>query len=350
MPLRLRAILGVVGMWGRSSILALFPALFMAASSAAACDLAKVAEVPVEIVDNIPVVPIEINGQEALLIASTSGSILHLTTEGAKRLGVEGTPTRDWYELDRRGRRTDLLKTTLRQMKIGGLQIADTEVLIGGKVSFDNPRIAGAIGLANYSGYELEIDIAGRAIRFFKSTGCEKSELIYWEGAYSVAPLGPFYEGNPSYSTEVGLNGRKVAAAISLGIPASVVNLDTARSVGVSTTSPGVTAVEKAADTSAEAMTTWIATFGAFSIGDEAIRNTKLLIGEVYEERRHAPVGSRIAKTEDATGMWLAADFFRAHRVLLSGSQRKMYVSYRSGPVFRPQINGSPGASKYPSF
>ena len=34
--------------------------------------------------------------------------------------------------------------------------------------------------------------------------------------------------------------------------------------------------------------------------------------------------------------MLLGADFLRAHRVLVSHSQRKMYFTYLGGPVFAP--------------
>ena len=34
--------------------------------------------------------------------------------------------------------------------------------------------------------------------------------------------------------------------------------------------------------------------------------------------------------------MLIGADFLRAHRVLVSHSQRKMYFTYLGGPVFAP--------------
>jgi hypothetical protein len=107
-----------------------------------------------------------------------------------------------------------------------------------------------------------------------------------------------------------------------------------------------VKAVERSTDTPPEAIDTWVATFTSFAVGDEAIRNTKLLIGEVFDERRQTQAGSRIARPEQAPGIWLGVDFLRAHRVLLSGSQRKMYVSYVGGPVFRTQLNAGSGESR----
>jgi hypothetical protein len=51
--------------------------------------------------------------------------------------------------------------------------------------------------------------------------------------------------------------------------------------------------------------------------------------------------------------MLLGADFLRAHRVLVSHSQRKMYFTYLGGPVFvpprPPQSGAEPRTDKDPT-
>ena len=62
-----------------------------------------------------------------------------------------------------------------------------------------------------------------------------------------------------------------------------------------------------------------------FTLKPETIRNANLSI------RDHPPQGNNVGMPD----MLIGADFLRAHRVLISMSQRRMYVSYLGGEVFR---------------
>jgi tetratricopeptide (TPR) repeat protein len=62
----------------------------------------------------------------------------------------------------------------------------------------------------------------------------------------------------------------------------------------------------------------WLAPFSSFKIGDEEIKNFKMRMGDLG-------IGA---------DMLLGADFFLAHRVLVSNSQHKIYFTYNGGPVF----------------
>jgi len=64
---------------------------------------------------------------------------------------------------------------------------------------------------------------------------------------------------------------------------------------------------------------TWIAPFDTFQAGDEeTIRHGRIRFGEMTSD----------------TDMLLGADFFIAHRIYVSNSQHRLYLTYEGGPVF----------------
>jgi tetratricopeptide (TPR) repeat protein len=79
---------------------------------------------------------------------------------------------------------------------------------------------------------------------------------------------------------------------------------------------------------------TWTVPVEGFAIGDEQIKNTRLMVGKL-------DLGD--------IDMILGADFFLSHRLYVARSQNKLYFSYNGGGVFRldapPRIEGGQPAS-----
>ena len=285
----------------------------------------------------------EINGQKVLLVASTSGSETGILPKSAQQLGLTGPGVSDITFYESSGKEIPAFRANVAKLKLGALEMTNVKVVVAGsRQSEKRPDIVGYLALPQFLKYDIELDISAGVIRLFKATGCEKSELIYWEGAYTVAPMREVLPQFPVFAMEVKLNGKRFFANLNTGASMSLANLPTARSAGVTTSSPGVVAVEKKPDAPPGAIDTWIATFDTFSIGDEAIRNAKLLIGDYNHNIRYAKTGSLISKPADFPDMDLGADFFRSHRVLISATQRKVYVSYKGGPVFQVKTPSVP--------
>jgi|GEM_PF-3564170 len=319
----------------RTLALSALAAAFCAAAPAnAACELAKIAELPVEMDGARPLIRSEINGQKVFLVANTSNQSTSIGAAAAKRLGLGSVSLSNAEFVDASGKREAARLGRIEELKLGQLSIKNVDVLVGGD-DYDRADVAGSLGLGQYAQYEIELDFGGGAIRFFKAKDCGSAELIYWEGAYTVAPL----LVRPRFETEIKLNGKRVPAALSTGNTFSAASLSAARASGVTPTSPGVVLAAKAE--TPEAMDTWVATFDTFSIGDEAISKAKVRIGDFFGKATNIETGSRVPKrVEDLPTMMLGADFFRSHRVLISPSQGKLYLSYQGGPVF--QVAGAP--------
>ncbi|ACJ01238.1 hypothetical protein [Rhodospirillum centenum] len=80
-----------------------------------------------------------------------------------------------------------------------------------------------------------------------------------------------------------------------------------------------------------------LATFETLQIGDETIRNPKLCIVPMHRYSRYQPRFSRLnVQVEDLPQMLIGADWFLAHRVLISNSQRRVYFTYNGRkPIFQ---------------
>jgi hypothetical protein len=64
-----------------------------------------------------------------------------------------------------------------------------------------------------------------------------------------------------------------------------------------------------------------VATFDSFALGGETVRNARIRIGDMSLGRIDAE-------------MLLGMDFFRAHRILVSYAQGRMYFTHNGGRIF----------------
>jgi hypothetical protein len=77
--------------------------------------------------------------------------------------------------------------------------------------------------------------------------------------------------------------------------------------------------------------------FDTFTIGDETIKNTKLIVADLWKNNKLEETGTRLGSESHDLGlprMLLGADFLHAHRVFVANSMGLMLFSYTGGPVF----------------
>jgi len=124
----------------------------------------------------------------------------------------------------------------------------------------------------------------------------------------------------------VRINGLAIVALFDTGASASILNKYIAARLGVRSDSPGVVAAGTAKGVGKESIDIWLGPFESFEIGGETIRTTTIPFGEI----------GGVAQ------MILGTDFLRAHRLLVSHSQRKIYFTYNGGPVFQQAPDWKP--------
>jgi len=189
-----------------------------------------------------------------------------------------------------------------------------------------------------FSQFDVEFDLAHNVVRLFQAKNCEGVSLAYWttEERSEVA-IDPVYDYQPRILLTVEINGQPVKAMLDSGADGSALTKADAARSGVTPETAGVVAVQSGTGLGPKKVDMWIGAFDSVVIGNESINPAHIYFGDLYKGQTYTSIGSRLSKSvEKEQPMLLGADFLRAHRVLVSHSQRKMYFSYLGGPVFAP--------------
>ena len=317
-----------------SAIVGLVPPL----SALAECKLVSVAELPVLVERHRILIPSEINGRAANFILDTGASRSLLFTSAASRYGV---PTQNVRSMEAGmmygiGGNIALRWAEIARLKLGPVDMSRAQLLVGGDRAGEADDIVGLIGYDVFPRYDIEFDLAHKAVRLLKSSGCTDDEMDYWRAPYAVAPLVRHGgEDNGSY-VQVRLNGVNVEAMLDSGSPRSTVTVSAAGRAGVRPDSPGVEKVGMIGGISGSTTPVWAAPFKSFSIGEETIANPTLTMADLFGHTMQISTGTSVPTEIAMPGMLVGLDFFMAHRVLIARDHQKVYFSYNGGPIFEP--------------
>jgi clan AA aspartic protease (TIGR02281 family) len=303
------------------------------------CTLRQIGELTVAPGSLVPVIQAEVDGKPVQMVIDTGSSATSLTKRTAAKLGL--TVKQLDYEKMYEGRGEETVgEVGIKSFKVGPLAANNLNLMISGEGSE-----GGELGIQFLRQSDIEFDLPEGKVRFFKPEGCEGDQVVYWGKAYAVAPIST-NNNLGEIDVWVKVSGQPVLAEMATGMDRSVVTPAAARfsMTGPATrTTLGGNAVEGE-----------VATFESFSFGDETIRNAKIGVADLFRKDRQVLVGSRIAtEVVHRPDMVLGADFFHSHRIYISKSQNKVYVSYMGGPVFdtrsaAPANESAAGASKSP--
>lgn len=258
-----------------------------------------------------------INRRPASFLVSTGSQDILLTRSGATRHGL------DWRATAGTalgvGGHARIYRTRLAEFTVGPGRAQDVYMKILG--DFGSPAhydgIAGAHFLFQS---DLEFDLSGKKIRFFRQQHCKDTFLAYWDPNAYVLPYEQAYADHRNPQFTVMLNGVKLRASISSGAAATSVTLDAARRAGLKLDDAGVERAGAIGGTGADKVERWTASFDTLEIGAETIRNARI----------------GIVDTDDLkVDLLLCADFLRTHRVLFARSQQRLYISYLGGEPFQ---------------
>ncbi len=303
--------------------------------AAAECRIVKIAELPVRASPAGYLVDGEINGQPVSMIVDTGASRSILSRDAAARLGLKlgNVPGMHAYGI---GGETRLQLAQIKKLRLGSLASDNIGMLVGLEHAFRDPTIAGILGDEIWTQADVEFDFADGAIRFFKPTGCKGGQIAYWASSFSEAALQPSDPLVPDVEAAARLNGVPFLAKLDSGAEASVVNLSAAQRAGVTPSSPGASPVGEVTGIGLSKVHAWIGTFDTFSLGDETIHHARIQMSNLFAYSKVEQIGSRLGESTGLeTGMLLGADFFHAHRILVSQSQRMIYFTYNGGGVFQ---------------
>jgi predicted aspartyl protease len=305
----------------------------IASAATSECKLVRIAEWPVQVTSNALIIDGAIDGQQVGVMLDTGAGSTLILRSAAARLGLRRTALSNYRQFGiADGSEVEI--AYVDEFKVGHAVRHNWQMFVAGEYD-----LGGTVGVILGDDFlhkvDIEFDLAHNMVRLFQPKDCERASLAYWAsaGTASVVPIEPLDEKRPQIIVTVQVNGRPIKALLDSGTETSVLDKWEAGKAGVTPDTPGVVAVTAPGK---ESPNSWIVPIQSFVIGDELIRDTALHITDLYKEATYTPPGSRVPKNVDEMQpMLLGADFLRAHRVLVSHSQKKMYFTYVGGPVFR---------------
>lgn len=311
-----------------------------AANTPEACRITRVAEIPLRMVRNLPVVDAEVDGKPARLMLDTGADGTVINQDALGRLGLEHDYTMTTYATGL-GARTGGWPTKPVPVMLGAgrggsssgpagagstLSLKPERLFV---VSMAWParlreQVDGLLGGRTLSEYDVDIDMAQRRIAFYEPRRC---------------PDGPPPFEGPSMTLRATNNG-----AYRLAIPIQVdgVELSAAIDTGASATlidgrQSGLTPADLASDRTARISTAdpvglsvHSHRFRRMQVGTETIENPVVAVGEIDRPGYNALLGS---------------DYWRTRRLWISYAGRTITIS---PPRPRPsqQVQPPPQSSR----
>ena len=299
------------------------------ALAAEQCKIGKLLELPVTMIGEKPVVSVKINGRDAQLVADSGAFYSMITHPNAVKYGLSLEPAPPSFKLEGVTGDAGVQIGTARDFGLEQANLHNIQFLVGGS-EVGGGGTAGLLGQNVLHVGDVEYDLAHGAIRLFKAHDCGRTVLAYWVQpgqAYTVIPIDRTTQLEPHTMGVVYVNGVRLKAIFDTGASSSILSLHAAAQAGIRPDSPGVKSVGRSSGIGQRTVAVWAAPVSSFKIGDEEIKNTRLMIGEV--------------ELPDAD-MLVGADFFLSHRVFVATSQAKLYLTYGGGPVFNLMARAAP--------
>jgi len=288
-----------------------------AAKDSRRCTLAQVAELPVMMDGTSPIIETSINGQTARLIVDTGAFFSLVTPRAAERFGLNPIALPDWFYLRGAVGRTSASAGNAKEFVIGKSKLAKVDFLIAGDTLGEADGVLGQNILGQF---DAEYDLANGVVRLFKAEGCGNAALAYWaKGNFSTTPIARTTPAEPHIVADAWVNDLAIKAILDTGAPRSSLTLSAALRAGATLDADEAEVGGPMRGIGPRATDAYVLPFERFTIGDETISKTRLVVG----------------KGDFGADMLLGADFFLSHRVLVSPSQRRLYFTYNGGPVFR---------------
>ncbi|MGN6268929.1 MAG: retropepsin-like aspartic protease [Sphingomonas sp.] len=303
----------------------LAPALVVAmlAAPAAAdrhCQIGKLLELPVTMVDRQPTIAADLDGHQLRLTVDSGAFFSSLSPATASRYGFSRHAAPRGLRVTGIGGDVETEVTTIKELKLDRLTLHKVDFLVGG--SDFGP--AGLLGQNILGAADVEYDLAHNVVRLMRPKDCGKhADLAYWAAGepVSVERIDPIRSAQMHTQGIVVLDSVKLTAMFDTGAATTLLSRRAAARLGVKPGGPGVVSAGYLGGLGRRRVETWIGPFDSLQIGDnETIKKIRLRFGDL------GGVGD--------IDMMIGADFFLSHRVYVSNALHEMFFTYNGGPVF----------------
>jgi tetratricopeptide (TPR) repeat protein len=297
-------------------------ACMVESAASAECGVGRIAELPVTMSAMQPMTDVVINGRTARFMIDSGAFFSVITPGNAKALNLHTEAMPGWMLRGINGE-TGMSVTTVKSFGIAGAQVPNVQFIVAGSEMGG----AGVLGQNLLGLADAEYDLPHGAVRLMRAKGCASNiGMAYWAAGrpFSMMNIMVRDQGDPHTIGTITLNGVPIKATFDTGASESVLSMAAAARAGITPRSPGVEPGGIIVGFGRKLVRTWIAPFDSLKIGDQ-------------EEIRHGRI--RFGETTDGGDMLLGADFFIAHRVYVSNTQHRLYLTYEGGPVFSLQTH-----------
>ncbi len=292
------------------------------------CKLTKVAELPVTLEHNRPLIPAKINGQDVFFLIDTGSYATFIRPAAAAALGLEGRDLEgDVIGVDGAAGMGSVM---IDDLVIDRLHLRNKPYRLHGSKTEkpSTPLVAGVLGNDMWSHFDVEFDLAHNLVTLFKPQDCDHANLAYWSPDYLEADF--IHTLNAEYhhvTLRVQVNGQPVKAVLDSGATVSALTLEGAKLAGIGPDSPGVSNAGTLRGSGGKEIPAWSARFDRFELAGEAVKNVTLRFADMFDHENDF-------SSLRGTGLILGVDFIKSHRLLISHSQDKIYFTFNGGRIF----------------
>jgi len=274
------------------------------AAHAQACNVGEQTLVPLTLVGSqeYPAIPVTIEGQAKTALLETESRVTLLHRASLEKLGIKVGNVDTIYA------GADMMAVQLSQFAAAGFNMKGIFSVID-----SSDEEVGSIGINYFQRRDWELWLANKEMRISRPSNCRSAFLASWDPhAYTVKfdidsslrDLRPWFN--------VRINGTDVRAVIATGSPYSYLDLHTAARLGITPDLPNVAPSGEVISWRKRRMKVWRAPVSEMLIGNYKVPDPQLRVFDM---------------TLSGEMMVLGLDFLRNHRILVSMSQRRMYIS-----------------------
>lgn len=315
----------------------------MGSRAEAACQLLQVAELPVSMRGNTPLIPASIDGHAVQMMVDTGAAKSIIWRSKAQEFNLRITSSN--MKFYGAGGADEAGVVLVQELGLAGGTAHNVSLYAAGRGnSFANS--AGILGEDVLSKWDLEFDLSAGKIRLFNPKNCEGDQVAYWATSYFMAKLVHGAAGTNWLEANVSLDGHQIVAMFDTGSALSTISSKALLQTGIKAEAPPV-AAEATRGLVNRPIETAIAVFPTLTVGQESVENVKLRIADLFSGNTEAETGSLVRRSVMASpDLIIGADFFMAHRIYVARSQGKIYFTYKGGQIFQLR---APSATSTPA-
>nr|WP_272874871.1 retroviral-like aspartic protease family protein [Roseomonas marmotae] len=257
---------------------------------------------------NVPVVPVEVNGQRMPFVLDTGGTSVAVTPEAVQFLRLPRDPVRK-TELRGTGGVSVEQNALLRRMGVGRRQFGNLSLPVAAHPLPGQRLIAGFLGANLLRASEVEMDIPSRRVVLHDARTCLASPPP-WPGGYDTIPVEVLQNGWVLMTVE--LDGTAVPALLDTGAGHTSIRRSTAVALGVPEAMLSVAPARLLLGIGPSRMEARVHRFATVRIGQEVLRDMPV---SVVERPDDFPFG-----------IVLGQDYIGARRLWLCYARQSLYV------------------------